>query len=81
VYLFHGRDRRRVLPECMCKGKGKVHVLATALLTCFFKTRSALQSLQLCNIRETLSAVTLGYSEIMGTCNTPGDTIVTDKKI
>jgi len=27
-----------------CKGKGKVHVLAIALLTCFFKTRSALQS-------------------------------------
>jgi len=26
------------------KGKGKVHVLAIALLICFFKTRSALQS-------------------------------------
>jgi len=26
------------------KSKGKVHVLAIALFTCFFKTRSALQS-------------------------------------
>ena len=32
------------LPFNTCKGKGKVHVLAIALLTCFFKTRSALQS-------------------------------------
>jgi len=32
------------MPTTKGKGKGKVHVLAIVLLTCFFKTRSTLQS-------------------------------------
>jgi len=33
-----------LLARVKVKVKGKVHALAIALLTCFFKTRSALQS-------------------------------------